>query len=112
MKRLSAPSAIALSIALLFPVSAVAKPKPLVQVYGLATEIPKETPTTTFYTAFLILPDGTHALAICAENLGNTCSIEPVPIEKRIKVSCALVKEDITLRTAQGKVSYRVFMSW
>jgi hypothetical protein len=88
-----------------------------------------------FYTAFLILPDGTHALAICAETLITPCSIELVPIEKRVKVPCDLVKDqdakvyhptcyrperyeaerknnDITLRTANGKVTYHIHGSW
>jgi len=127
-------AAIALAFTICSPAAAARKPKPLVQD-GLSSGASTAAPTAVFYTAFLILPDGTHALAMCAEALTTPCSIEPVPIEKRVKVTCDLVEDedakvyhptcyqsesyeavsknnDITLRTARWKVTYSIFKSW
>jgi hypothetical protein len=132
MKRLSVWLSVTLA-ALCNPVAAAHKPKLLVQFYGISIE--HTTPTAVFYNAFLVLPDGTHALATCAEGPTTPCDIGLVPIEKRVKVPCDLVKaedvklyhptcyqseryeaerknNDIALRTASGKVTYHITGSW
>ena len=81
-------------------------------------------------TAFLILPDGSHAKALC---FGRYCQIQPSANEKRVTVPCELLKNDetknahcyhsesyeaerkgndITLRTVGGKVTYHIVGSW
>jgi hypothetical protein len=81
-------------------------------------------------TAFLILPDRSHAKAIC---LGHSCQIEPFAAEKRVVVPCDFPKgdaskyahcyqpesyeadrkgNDITFETVSGKVTYRIVGPW
>lgn len=135
MKGLSVWLAITLAAALSIPTALARKPRPLVQVYGVSSGASSAAPTAVFYTAFLIFLDGSHALAMCSESLLTPCAIESAAIEKRVKVPCDLVKEedarvyhpacyqsewyeserkgnDITLRTARGRVTYHIHRSW
>lgn len=48
-----------------------------------------------WFTAYLILPDGSHALASCGQTMaGPPCLIEAFVAEKRVKVPCDLIKVD------------------
>lgn len=123
-----------ISVAVCVSSAAARKPKPMVQVYGTSLSTPMT--GMWFHTAFLILPDGKHAHATCIEGPGTTpCAIEPFAVENRVKVPCDLLKgarqgadtvtcyqsekyegernnNDITLRTARGKVAYHIDGSW
>ena len=102
----------------------------MVQVYGVDIN---PMPRGSFYTAFLILSDGSHATATCFEAPGTSpCEIEAFAAEKRVKVPCDSAKikgvfttcyqseryegdrknNDITLRTGNGKVTYHITGSW
>jgi hypothetical protein len=105
----------------------------LVQLYGDLLQIDEKYVFTG--TAFLILPDGSHAKALCVGVIpsGPDCEIEPFTAEKRVKVPCDLLKgnakeqvncyqsesyeadrkgNDITLRTVNGKVTYHIVGPW
>jgi hypothetical protein len=90
----------------------------------------------TYFTAFLIFPDGSHALAMCLAFASYCGPIEMVPIEKRVTVPCDLIEKEtakvyhlltcyrsewyeyerkaneITIRAPTGKVTYDILGSW
>lgn len=130
MNRLATCSTIFLSLVLCGSSATARKQKPILQVYGVnITFTPGAAPT---YTAYLILPDGSHAEALC----GLECAIEPAQAEKRITIPCDLIRtesivrgehptcyksefyefdrknNDITLRTVRGKLTYHIYGSW
>jgi hypothetical protein len=131
MKRLSV-WAVILSVALCIPPALARKPKTpkmVVQLYGIAESYGTD-PMMTVLDAYLILPDGSHALASC---VGLACKIEAFVAEKRVKIPCDLLtptknmyrecyqsetyyadrkNNDITLNTINGKVTYHIFGSW
>jgi hypothetical protein len=151
-KRLSVWFSAAVLVVALFVTTVNArKPKPQVQLYGDSYEsigenvydenhkvVDVKAPFMFSYSAFLILPDGSHASALCMAHVGTTtmsapCTISPFAAEKRVTVPCDLLKElqakeakcyksewyeferknnDITLSTAQGKVTYHITGSW
>jgi hypothetical protein len=123
--------AIAFYMLVCIPAAAAHKPKMVVQLYGESYSTPVA--GMGEYAAYLILPDGSHATAICMLGPGTApCMIEPFVAEKRVKVSCDLMKgstksvvcyqselyeaerknNDITLRTGSGRVKYHVLGSW
>lgn len=137
MKGLAVWGTITLSFVLCGPVAFARKSKTMtVQLYGDLFEVPKDGPESVWRTAFLILPDGSHAEAVCTEYVGgtNSCQIEPFAAEKRVKVPCNLLKSDekkknvicygsesyeaerkgndIILRTVNGKVTYHIVGPW
>lgn len=137
MKGLAVWAAITLSFALGIPVAFAHRSKTIkVQLYGDLFESPKDNPESVWRTAFLILPDGSHAEALCVEYIGssNSCHIEPFAAENRVKVSCDLLKSDenkkyvncygsesyeaerkgndIILHTVNGKVTYHIVGPW
>lgn len=138
MKGLAVWATITLSFALWIPVPFARKSKTIkVQLYGDLFEAPKDNPESVWRTAFLILPDGSHAEARCLEYVGglsNSCRIEPFAAEKRVKVPCDLLKSDenkkyvncygsesyeaerkgndIILHTVNGKVTYHIVGPW
>jgi hypothetical protein len=82
---------IVVSLALFIPTAFARKAKPIrVQLYGDSFDVDEQSNVSR--TAFLILPDGSHAEALCLDSLGNSCNIEPFAAEKRLKVSCDLLK--------------------
>lgn len=102
-----------------------------VQLYGDLFEVDDNNVVSR--TAFLILPDGSRAEALCTDGLASSCNIEPSEAEKRVKVPCELLKaranehincyrsekyeaerkgNDITLRTVNGKVTYHIVGGW
>jgi hypothetical protein len=105
MKRFTVWSAITFSAALCIPAALARKPKTIVQFYGEAFENP--TPGMWFITAFLILPDGSHAQALCLQGRGSPCTIEPFAAEKRVKVPCDLLKSDPSGRRSGGVICYQ-----
>ena len=67
-----------------------------VQLYGVDTKF-SINPDIEWFTAYLILPDGSHALALCGQHLGGPpCLIKAFIAEKRVKVPCDLLKGDTT----------------
>lgn len=135
MKRLAVWTAITLCAAVSIPAALAGKaktPKMVVQLYGTAEiHMPNTDPSMVVYDAYLILPDGSHAVASCG---GPPCYIEAFVAEKRLKVPCDLLKDgtssmyrtcyqsenyyaerkgnDITLSTINGKVTYHIYGSW
>ena len=91
MMRLSIWPALILCAALIVPAALARKPKApkmIVQLYGIAENYGGD-PIMAIRDAYLILPDGSHALASC---VGVTCQIEAFVAEKRVKVACDLLQ--------------------
>ncbi len=130
MKQLFVWLAIILSAVLCVPTTyASKKSKPIVQLYGEGVG----GSSVAIHTAYLILPDGSHALASCFFGPGTPpCGIEAFAAEKRVTVPCDLLKgdkkgvtcyrlesfyadrknNDITLYTGKGKVTYHIDGPW
>lgn len=127
--------AITMSCVLCAPAALARKAKPIrVQLYGDLFQVDEESPESVSRRAFLILPDGSHAEALCLDRPpNNICGIEPFAVEKRTKIPCDLLRDqpsehatcyksemyeaerrnnDITLHTANGKVTYHIVGSW
>ena len=127
MKRLTA---FTISLLVLCIIAFARKPPMIVQFYG---ESFNNFHGVAWYDAYLILPDGSHALATCTP-VDRSCAIEAFAPEKRVKVPCDLLKSntsgvttcyqseryeakrknnnDIILRTGNGEVTYHITGSW
>lgn len=140
MNRIFAWFSTLLAITVCNPVAVAGKRKQLVQVYGIANsattpQMPPPTKGTFYYYAFLILPDGSRLKGLCTQTLYTPCDVEFVPIEKRVKIPCDLLKKEdaefyhptcyrsewyeserknnaITIRTPVGRVTYSITESW
>lgn len=83
--RLSVLSAISVWASLNIPTAFAGKPKTpkmAVQLYGVDISY-NPGPVMAFYTTYLILSDGSHALASCGEPMaGPLCKIEAFVTER------------------------------